>query len=229
MFNRSEASIFSEGRRYYYSFAVLALSASLLVAVVLLMGLVAGAAQGQTVEDNAIGVQLGEDNVQCVQNASIEQANAAASQYQDGDITQVNVGLISQKCDISVTEVKKILTFLAKKGVISDDGKKFVVDDGKKFVVDGKDGKDDAAHDQYGDDDGAAHDQYDGDAKDGDDVITTPKEAKEGVISDTIPKGKKVLPDTGGGGGMFVSLPALGLLTLIVGGAASGLVLVRRR
>jgi hypothetical protein len=218
MFNRSEASIFSEGRRYYYSFAVLALSASLLVAVVLLMGLVAGAAQGQTVEDNAIGVQLGEDNVQCVQNASIEQANAAASQYQDGDITQVNVGLISQKCDISVTEVKKILTFLAKKGVISDDGKKFVVDDGKKFVVDGKDGKDDAAHDQY-----------DGDAKDGDDVITTPKEAKEGVISDTIPKGKKVLPDTGGGGSMFVSLPALGLLTLIVGGAASGLVLVRRR
>jgi hypothetical protein len=76
------------------------------------------------------------------------------------------------------------------------------------------DGKDDAAHDQYGD---------------GKKLLVDGKKLKDGVIKKTIPKGKKVLPDTGGGGGMLVSLPALGLLTLIVGGAASGLVLVRRR
>jgi hypothetical protein len=226
MWNRSEDSIL-EGGRY---FALFALSASLLM---VLMGIVAGAALGQTDTpdqgfDGAIGAQFGEDNVQCVFNATTgDQLNAAAqsqaaaieSQYQEGDssitqvqeITQVNINAISQECNISVTEVKKILIFLAKKDLISDDGKKFVVD-GKKFVVDG-DGKD-AAHDQYGADDG--------------DVITTPKEAKEGVLSDTVPKGKKVLPDTGGGG-MVVPLPALGVLTLIVGGAASGLLLVRRR
>jgi hypothetical protein len=220
MWNRSEDSIFSEGRRYL---AVLALSASLLM---VLMGIVAGAALGQTVEDNAIGVQFGEDNVQCVQNATQgDQLNAAAqvasnaaeSQY-GGDINQaitqeinqVNIAAIAQECNISVTEVKKILIFLVKKDLISDDGKKFVVDgDGK--------------------DDDAAHDQYDGDDGNDGDVITTPKEAKEGVLSETIPDGKKVLPDTGGGGGMVISLPALGLLTLIVGGAASGLLLVRRR
>jgi hypothetical protein len=236
MWNRSEDSIL-EGGRY---FALFALSASLLM---VLMGIVAGAALGQTDTpdqgfDGAIGAQFGEDNVQCVFNATTgDQLNAAAqsqaaaieSQYQEGDssitqvqeITQVNINAISQECNISVTEVKKILIFLAKKDLISDDGKKFVVD-GKKFVVDGDDGKD-AAHDQYGKD--AAHDQYGAD--DGD-VITTPKEAKEGVLSDTVPKGKKVLPDTGGGG-MVVPLPALGVLTLIVGGAASGLLLVRRR
>ncbi len=51
---------------------------------------------------------------------------------------------------------------------------------------------------------------------------TTPE---DGVMSGTIPK-EKILPDTGG---VVVLLPALGLLTLVVSGAAAGLLFVRRR
>ena len=67
----------------------------------------ATATAGANVSQNAIGVQFGEDNVQCVQNATQEQTNVNISQY-SGDITQVNFGVIAQECNISVVEAEKI-------------------------------------------------------------------------------------------------------------------------
>ncbi len=77
---------------------------------------------------------------------------------------------------------------------------------------------------QFGDGDGDDGNDDDGDTTNGETTngTTTP----DGVIPDTIPK-DKVLPNTGGG--VAVLLPALGLLTLVVSGAAASLFFVRRR
>ena len=58
--------------------------------------------------------------------------------------------------------------------------------------------------------------------------VIPPTTGNQGVISTTIPKAK-VLPNTGGGGGgLSVLVPAAALITLLVNGAAVGLLFLRR-
>ena len=77
----------------------------MLLAAMLAMVLAAAApAMGQgVISENAVGSQVGQGNVQCVQNAS--QDNAQLSQYG----TNVSIQAIAQECNIAPAAVTTVL------------------------------------------------------------------------------------------------------------------------
>jgi hypothetical protein len=62
-------------------------------------------AQGNVLSENAVGTQVGQGNVQCVQNAS---QDSAQLQYA-GAGNNVNVQAIAQECNISPAAVTTVL------------------------------------------------------------------------------------------------------------------------
>jgi hypothetical protein len=80
----------------------------MLLAAMLAMVLAAAApaiAQGNVLSENAVGTQVGQGNVQCVQNAS---QDSAQLQYA-GAGNNVNVQAIAQECNISPAAVTTVL------------------------------------------------------------------------------------------------------------------------
>ena len=80
----------------------------MLLAAMLAMVLAAAApamAQGNVLSENALGSQVGQGNVQCVQNASQDSAQV---QYA-GAGNNVNVQAIAQECNISPAAVTSVL------------------------------------------------------------------------------------------------------------------------
>jgi hypothetical protein len=80
----------------------------MLLAAMLAMVLAAAApaiAQGNVLSENAVGTQVGQGNVQCVQNASQDNAQL---QYA-GAGNNVNVQAIAQECNISPAAVTTVL------------------------------------------------------------------------------------------------------------------------
>ena len=80
----------------------------MLLAAMLAMVLAAAApaiAQGNVLSENAVGTQVGQGNVQCVQNASQDSAQV---QYA-GAGNNVNVQAIAQECNISPAAVTTVL------------------------------------------------------------------------------------------------------------------------
>ncbi len=80
----------------------------MLLAAMLAMVLAAAApamAQGNVLSENALGSQVGQGNVQCVQNASQDSAQV---QYA-GAGNNVNVQAIAQECNISPAAVTTVL------------------------------------------------------------------------------------------------------------------------
>ncbi len=80
----------------------------MLLAAMLAMVLAAAApamAQGNILSENAVGTQVGQNNVQCVQNASQDNAQL---QYA-GAGNNVNVQAIAQTCNISPAAVTTVL------------------------------------------------------------------------------------------------------------------------
>jgi uncharacterized protein YdbL (DUF1318 family) len=84
----------------------------MLLAAMLAMVLAAAApaiAQGNVLSENAVGTQVGQGNVQCVQNASQDSAQV---QYA-GAGNNVNVQAIAQECNISPAAVTTVLAATA--------------------------------------------------------------------------------------------------------------------
>jgi hypothetical protein len=84
----------------------------MLLAAMLAMVLAAAApaiAQGNVLSENAVGTQVGQGNVQCVQNAS---QDSAQLQYA-GAGNNVNVQAIAQECNISPAAVTTVLAATA--------------------------------------------------------------------------------------------------------------------
>ena len=80
----------------------------MLLAAMLAMVLAAAApamGQGNVLSENALGAQVGQGNVQCVQNASQDSAQV---QYA-GAGNNVNVQAIAQECNISPAAVTTVL------------------------------------------------------------------------------------------------------------------------